>query len=79
MKRNIRISDNFGRDFVIIETDKSPGAIEEYCRLYCYQIDNRCYTLTPDAIGELLFDTEISVGEPPAAVEDYYLEDYWED
>lgn len=77
MKRNIRIYDN-PVDFVVIETEKSKAEIENFCKVYCYQIENDCYTITPDAIGKLLFDTEISSGDAPEYVESYCLGDYWE-
>jgi len=77
MKRNICIYDN-PVDFVVIETEKSKAEIENFCKSYCYQIENDCYKITPDAIGNLLYDTEISAGDAPEYVESYCLGDYWE-
>lgn len=78
MKRNICIYDSM--DCVIIETDKSKKEIETFCKTYCYQIENDCYTIKPEKIGKLLYDTEINwKSEPPKASEFYNLSDFWND
>lgn len=78
MKRNIMISDCI--DYVIIETEKTKQEIEDFCKTYCYQIENDCYTIKPETIGKLLYDTEINWEcEPPTATEFYRLENYWND
>lgn len=78
MKRNICIED--GLSYVIIETEKEPEKIKDFCYDYVKKITSLDYSWNYNEIGKVLFDTELQnsfLEEPPTATEFYNLSPYY--
>lgn len=75
-KRNVCISDDFGMNFVVIETDKAREEIEKFCFAYCRQEETGIIEMTISEVGKMVFDSNITEGNPPEYKETYFIEDY---